>query len=326
MPIFNVCGTNYQYPNVGEKPWGTIHIAWAAAVSSCVTAVNTQVSQLAANQFVSPMLVNGDIIIQDAGVPARLPIGAAGQVLAVDVTGLPFWTTVAGTGDVVGPASSVDNRIVTFDGITGKLIKDSLVNIDASQNVTGVNDLTVNGNLAVTTNATVTGTLGVTGVFTALLPDVPTANAFWDTYTRSTGTSVGVRGVAISDESGVVSESTTTPQSLGVSATITTTGRPIWVGLTCDNSIGYIEMENSSGGSVIGGYIHILRDGTEIYQAPMNFLNSGGINPNNFQIPLSVWTVTNVAAGTYVFTAAISRNWTSTTVIVDNIKIVAFEL
>ena len=31
----------------------------------------------------------------------------------------------AGTGDVVGPASSVNNRVVLFDGTTGKLIKDS---------------------------------------------------------------------------------------------------------------------------------------------------------------------------------------------------------
>ena len=32
---------------------------------------------------------------------------------------------IAGTGDVVGPASSVTNRLVSFDGTTGKLIKDS---------------------------------------------------------------------------------------------------------------------------------------------------------------------------------------------------------
>jgi len=30
----------------------------------------------------------------------------------------------AGTGDVVGPASAVDDRIATFDGTTGKLIQD----------------------------------------------------------------------------------------------------------------------------------------------------------------------------------------------------------
>jgi hypothetical protein len=36
------------------------------------------------------------------------------------------WVLVAngGTGDVVGPASSVDDRIATFDGITGKLLQD----------------------------------------------------------------------------------------------------------------------------------------------------------------------------------------------------------
>lgn len=38
---------------------------------------------------------------------------------AVDVA-----LTTAGTGDVVGPASSVDDRIATFDGTTGKLLQD----------------------------------------------------------------------------------------------------------------------------------------------------------------------------------------------------------
>ena len=36
-----------------------------------------------------------------------------------------------GLGDVVGPASSVDDRLVTFDGVTGKLIQDSGVAIGA---------------------------------------------------------------------------------------------------------------------------------------------------------------------------------------------------
>lgn len=34
------------------------------------------------------------------------------------------WATPGGTGDVVGPAGAVNNRIVLFDGTTGKLIKD----------------------------------------------------------------------------------------------------------------------------------------------------------------------------------------------------------
>lgn len=45
--------------------------------------------------------------------------------------------TGAGTGDVVGPASSVDNNIVTFNGITGKLIKDSTIAISSLVSTSG---------------------------------------------------------------------------------------------------------------------------------------------------------------------------------------------
>lgn len=40
-----------------------------------------------------------------------------------------------GSGDVVGPASSTDNAITRFDGITGKLIKNSSATIDNSGNI-----------------------------------------------------------------------------------------------------------------------------------------------------------------------------------------------
>jgi hypothetical protein len=76
--------------------------------------------------------------------------GLAGQVLTTDGTGTTSWTSTGGSGDVVGPASSTDNAIARFDGITGKLIQNSLVIIDDLGNVTGVQNLTVNG----TTNTT----------------------------------------------------------------------------------------------------------------------------------------------------------------------------
>lgn len=64
-----------------------------------------------------------------------------------------------GSGDVVGPASSVDNRIVTFDGTTGKLIQDS--GIDAETGGTAsfrIGASSVNGtgvdNTAIGVNAT----------------------------------------------------------------------------------------------------------------------------------------------------------------------------
>ncbi len=52
-------------------------------------------------------------------------------------------------GDVVGPLSSTDNAITRFDGITGKLVQDSNVLIDDSNNITGGNDISVSGRLLV---------------------------------------------------------------------------------------------------------------------------------------------------------------------------------
>jgi hypothetical protein len=57
------------------------------------------------------------------GVPVG---GTAGQVLE-KIDGTDYntqWSTPAGGGDVVGPASAVDDRVATFDGTTGKLIQD----------------------------------------------------------------------------------------------------------------------------------------------------------------------------------------------------------
>lgn len=47
--------------------------------------------------------------------------GNASDVLKGDAS----WGGVAGTGDVVGPASAVNNDVAVFDGVTGKLVKDS---------------------------------------------------------------------------------------------------------------------------------------------------------------------------------------------------------
>ena len=70
------------------------------------------------------------------------------------------------TGDVSGPASATDNAIARFNLTTGKIIQDSGVIIDDSNNVTGVVDLTASGNVTATTSY-VTGTLSTRVVATA---------------------------------------------------------------------------------------------------------------------------------------------------------------
>jgi hypothetical protein len=56
-------------------------------------------------------------------------------------------------GDVVGPASATDNAIARYDSTTGKLIQNSLVIVDDTGSVTGVNALTAES-LTVNNNAT----------------------------------------------------------------------------------------------------------------------------------------------------------------------------
>lgn len=71
-------------------------------------------------------------------------------------------------GDVDGPASSTDNAIARFNGTTGKIIQDSGVLIDDSNNMTGVAQITAttfNDGTATLTGGVLasSGTLGLTG-------------------------------------------------------------------------------------------------------------------------------------------------------------------
>ena len=77
----------------------------------------------------------GDLVVgTGADTAVKLPIGANGLVLKSNGT-TAVWDAIAGTGDVVGDASSVDNAITRFDGTTGKAIQNSAVTIDDSGNI-----------------------------------------------------------------------------------------------------------------------------------------------------------------------------------------------
>lgn len=63
------------------------------------------------------------------GVSAAF-LGTGTPTSSTYLSGAGTWTTPAGTGDVVGPASATDNAIARFDATTGKLLQNSGVTID----------------------------------------------------------------------------------------------------------------------------------------------------------------------------------------------------
>lgn len=78
----------------------------------------------AAFNNLSPTTTAGDLIYNNGTNNVRLSVGPVGYVLRVNAAGnAPEWAT-AGAGDVVGPASSVANRIAVFSGTSGKLLAD----------------------------------------------------------------------------------------------------------------------------------------------------------------------------------------------------------
>jgi hypothetical protein len=79
-----------------------------------------------------------------ASYTLTLPVddGTANQVLKTDGSGVLSWTTAA-VGDVVGPAGATDNAVTRYDTATGKLVQNSGVLIDDTNNVTGVAALSI---------------------------------------------------------------------------------------------------------------------------------------------------------------------------------------
>jgi hypothetical protein len=98
---------------------------------------------------------SGTGVITNA-LPDQTVVLTAGAGISTSGTYPNF--TIANTspslgGDVVGPVSATDNAIARFDATTGKLLQNSVVIIDDTGSVTGVNALTAQS-LTVNNNAT----------------------------------------------------------------------------------------------------------------------------------------------------------------------------
>lgn len=109
----------------------------------------TNTQTLTGKTFTSPVInvgsdAHGDVYFRNtSGIFTRLAPGVDGQFLktqgaAADVV----WSTPAGGGDVLGPATNADNALARYDGINSKTIQNSGILIDDSDNISGINNIT----------------------------------------------------------------------------------------------------------------------------------------------------------------------------------------
>jgi len=147
-------------------------------------------------------VVDGNALEINGNYTLPFADGSAGQVFRTDGNGvISFATLGGGSGDVVGAASSTDNALVRFDGVTGKAIQNSSVIIDDTDTITGITSLT-SGNLTLGSNAI--GVINVNGNIN-LIPNgtgnVTVLNSLLvDTIGELTGTAgVTIDGILVKD-------------------------------------------------------------------------------------------------------------------------------
>lgn len=228
--------------------------------------------------------------------------------------------------DVTG--SSTDNAVARWNGVDGSLIQNSGVVIDDTDNITGVVGLsaagliTTSGNISTTGSGdlSVAGEVTISGTGTHSVSE-EFANEVFEEYARATGTSVGLRGVAISASSGSFSTSSATFVDVtNLSVTIVGSGRPIKIFVEPAKIIG------DSPSILDGGYIaataagmfRILRDATEV----------SGMSIGGEIIPSGAIAFVDVpGAGTFTYKLqATIGSLGSGTVSVETCKLVAYEL
>jgi len=116
------------------------------AAGSAITPSTASVLGVASGGTGQSSYINGQLLIGNStGNTLTKSTLTAGT--GISITNGSGSITVAATnnGDVVGPASSTDNAVVRYDGTTGKVVQNSSVTIDDSNNVGGLANLNFSG-------------------------------------------------------------------------------------------------------------------------------------------------------------------------------------
>ena len=154
------------------------------------------------------------------------------------------------------------------------------------------------------------------------------ANAVANSRTRTLGSTVGVGGVALSATSGTFQTASTSNVGVpNLSVGITTTGRPIHVGLIADGGTASYFAALGPANVIPQANAYILRNGSIIAELQIaTFFNSGG-NTMIITVPITgISAIDFPVAGSYTYSIQLSTTNGSTTATISGAKLVAYEL
>lgn len=252
-------------------------------------------------------------------------LGSAFQSLRVNAGGTALEYSSVGTGDVTGPASSINNGVVLFSGTTGKILKDSailstdLVLTTGNQTIGGIKTFSSGAVISATTNQLVFGTTNTVTITSPApaasrvhtIPDVISANfvmsegaqsingakTFASSVTISPTTNQLVFGVTntttITSPAPVASRVYTIPDAGGAASFVMNAGTNTIAGtLTLPATVSY-----TSAGSIVKSGVGALTI-TNASAAGLTFAGTGTVSA-----PTGTYTLAGLSLGN-VFTVA----------------------
>jgi len=239
------------------------------------------------------------------GVAYKYPtaIGSVNDVLAISSTApnVLSWATKA--GDVTGPGSATDNAIARFDLTTGKIIQNSGVIIDDSDNVTGVAEFTSAGTAsindsanfattintgtstgAVTIGSSNAGAIGVQSGTSVGLTGVTNINVSANNATNiNTGTSTGAVTIGSSNAGAIAVESGTSVGLTGVTSINASANNA--TNINTGTSTGAVSIGNSAAGAIA------VESGTSVGLTGVTNINASANNATNINTGTSTGAV-----------------------------------
>lgn len=271
------------------------------------------------------------------GNQVRITQGGSVSGATGTITGLPSGTASASFSGSTFTWQSATNTSATMDG-GPVIIRQNTASAKGitlqSPNSLGANyTLTLPTGLASSTQYVTSDNAGNLSYSTADQIGVAMtstgANAVANTRTRTIASTAGVGGIARSSSSGIASTTSATYTNItNLSVTITTSGRPVWVGLFSDGSASesYLLALNNTGPI---GLFRIINNTLSSNVAGYRLENviGGGATTTEIIIPSTALAGIDgtLAAGTYTYLAQFQSSSGTTTECV-NAVLVAYEL